>query len=297
MRVLHVDTGSEMKGGQWQVLRLSEALLSSQWEPVLVAPEDSELAVRARASGIRVEPSRILSLRRLASDVDVVHVHDGRSHALSAALGLKPLVVARRVAFAVRRSAVSRWKYRRADHYIAISNRVRDRLIEAGLPDSKISVVHDGVPVREPSGQGSLVVAPATRDPMKGRSLVEAAAALAGVGVHFSENLEDDLRRAALFVYITREEGLGSAALLAMAAGIPVVASRVGGLPEAVRDGKTGLLVENRPAERAEAIHRLLQDEELRRRLGERARRLVQEEFSVEKMVRETVKIYERVLR
>jgi glycosyl transferase family 1/glycosyl transferase family 4 len=274
-----------------------EGLPSYEWEPVLAAPAESELAGRARTCGIRVESSRLLALRRLARDADVVHVHDGRSHALAAALGLKPLVVARRVAFPMRRSVVSRWKYRRADHYIAISNHVRDRLIEAGVPRLKISVIHDGMPLSEALGQGSLVVAPATRDPMKGRTLVEAAAAVAGVGVHFSENLDEDLRRARLFVYLTRAEGLGSAALLAMAAGVPVVASRVGGLPEAVRDGETGLLVQNRPAEIAEAIRTLLQDEGLRRRLGEQARRLVKEEFPVEKMVRETVKIYERVLR
>lgn len=297
MRVLHVDTGREMKGGQWQVLRLAEHLPAFGWEPVLAVHPASELAVRAHAVNIRVETSRVLALRRLTREVDVVHVHDGRSHALAAALGLRPLVVSRRVAFPVRRSAASRWKYRRADHYIAISRHVRDKLIEAGVREDKISVVHDGVPAGVHAGRGSLVVAPATRDPMKGRSLVEAASAMAGVVVHFSNNLENDLRRARLFVYVTRDEGLGSAALLAMAAGVPVVASRVGGLPEAVRDGETGILVENRPAEIAEAMQRLLQDDALRRRLGERARCLVLEEFSVEKMVRETVKIYGRVLK
>ena len=45
-----------------------------------------------------------------------------------------------------------------------------------------------------------------------------------------------------MFVYITESEGLGSAVLLAMAAGTPVIASRVGGLPEAIEDGVNGLL-------------------------------------------------------
>ena len=50
---------------------------------------------------------------------------------------------------------------------------------------------------------------------------------------------------AAILVYVTNSEGLGSGALLAMSAGIPVIASRIGGLPEVIRDGENGLLVEN----------------------------------------------------
>ena len=53
------------------------------------------------------------------------------------------------------------------------------------------------------------------------------------------------LHEAGFFVYITHSEGLGSGALLAMSAGVPVIASNVGGLPEAIRHGENGLLVEN----------------------------------------------------
>jgi glycosyltransferase involved in cell wall biosynthesis len=68
-------------------------------------------------------------------------------------------------------------------------------------------------------------------------------------------------------------EGLGYVALEAQAAGKPVVASRVGGLPEAVRDGETGILVAERdPGALANAIVALANDAELRRRLGENAR-------------------------
>ena len=59
-----------------------------------------------------------------------------------------------------------------------------------------------------------------------------------------SQHLEADLRDAAMLVYLTASEGLGSGALLAMSAGVPVIASRVGGLPEIVRHRETGLLVE-----------------------------------------------------
>ncbi len=63
-----------------------------------------------------------------------------------------------------------------------------------------------------------------------------------------------------MFLYITHKEGLGSAALLAMASGVPVVASRVGGLPEIVDDGGTGFFVENHPEAIAARMRLLAED-------------------------------------
>ena len=166
----------------------------------------------------------------------------------------------------------------------------------AGIPPNKITVVYDGVPLAEHTPEGRRIVAPATEDPAKGRDLVQEAARLAGVEIHFSKNLEADLMDAAMLVYITRQEGLGSAALLAMAAGVPVVASRVGGLMEVVEDGESGILTDNSPAAIARALTRLAGDAELRRRLGARARRRVHEKFSVEAMVRDTLDVYRKVL-
>ncbi|MCH7592723.1 MAG: glycosyltransferase family 4 protein, partial [Planctomycetes bacterium] len=65
-------------------------------------------------------------------------------------------------------------------------------------------------------------------------------------------------------------ESFGVAAIESAAMGVPVIASNVGGLPDSVRDGETGLLVqENAPGELAEAIMALLADPERRRRMGE----------------------------
>lgn len=76
----------------------------------------------------------------------------------------------------------------------------------------------------------------------------------------------------------SRSEGLSLAALEAMASGLPVVASRVGGIPEVVREGSTGLLVPSEsPAPLANAICRLLGDPDLRYRLGANGREAAQQ--------------------
>jgi glycosyltransferase involved in cell wall biosynthesis len=96
-----------------------------------------------------------------------------------------------------------------------------------------------------------------------------------------------------LFVMSSVTEGLGSAALEAMACHRAVVATRAGGLPEAVADNETGLLVPpHDEAALAQAIVALLRDPDRRRAMGEAGRTRVVREFSVEKMVNDTVKTY-----
>ena len=88
-------------------------------------------------------------------------------------------------------------------------------------------------------------------------------------------------------------DALSRVILEAMAAGRPVVATRVGGTPELVLDGKTGLLVERRaPMELARAIASLLRDEALRATLGAGARRHVAERFSADDGVDRLLALY-----
>ena len=90
------------------------------------------------------------------------------------------------------------------------------------------------------------------------------------------------LGTAEIFVLSTRSEGLPLSILEAMAAGLPVVASNVGGVPELVIDGETGLLVPaGDPRSLAAAIERLLEDQSLARRLGEAGRSRVAEHFDL----------------
>lgn len=287
-----------MRGGQWQALYLVRGLAAAGHRVRLLAPAGSPLLLAAQDDHLDARALSVAALPGAMTEVDLVHAHDARAHTL-AVLAAKPLVVSRRVAFPVRRGAASRWKYRRAAHYIAVSEFVRQTLVDAGVDPGKITVVYDGVPLpaeTPPFAGRTQVVALDSEDPAKGRKIVQQAAALANLDVHFSRDLPMDLQQAAVFVYITELEGLGSAALLAMAAGVPVVASRVGGLPEIVEDGVTGLLTSNEPEAVAGAIRRLLDDSGLRARLGECARQRVEACFPVDRMVRDTLRVYDRML-
>ncbi len=283
VRVLHIDSGRRMGGGQWQVLRLIEGLDRAGVESTLLARKGSALFSAAARKGWRVEP---LTVFRAARKYDLVHAHDARGHMLAALAGAGRLVVSRRVAFPIHSGPASRWKYSKAIHYIAVSGFVRGVLIDAGVPGDKISVVYDGVPL--------LGVAPAPRAGVV--CLPEKSIPLPGLDVKLSNDLVTDLQRAAAFVYITSCEGLGSAILMAMSAGAPVVASRVGGIPEIIRHRENGLLVDNDPAAVSAAARELLEDPTLAARLAQAARRDIENRFTVDQMIRKTQEVYRRVL-
>jgi glycosyltransferase involved in cell wall biosynthesis len=105
------------------------------------------------------------------------------------------------------------------------------------------------------------------------------------------------LRHARFCVLPSNDEGLPNAVLESMAAGVPVVATRVGGIPELIDDGVDGLLVEpGDAAGLAEAMTRLATDEALRVRLGAAARKRARS-FSWEACTDRHVELYEMLLR
>jgi glycosyltransferase involved in cell wall biosynthesis len=127
------------------------------------------------------------------------------------------------------------------------------------------------------------------------RSLgIAAAVTFAGVRADVSEIL------AALDVFVLPSlwEGMPNAVLEAMAAGLPVVATAVGGTPEVVVDRVTGLLVPPQdPGALARAIERLLRDPGLRRTMGRAGRRRVERHFHIQETVRQVQDLYEALLR
>ncbi len=295
MRILHLDSGLEMRGGQWQVLRLIEGLRAKGHENVLLSRARSPLSIEAKRRGMEVYAWSLRSIWKRSRAADVMHAHDARSHTAATMAGNARLVVSRRVAFPVQQNPVSRWKYHHAAHYIAVSEFVKNTLLDAGIAPSRITVVYDGVPMQELS-HGSEILVLASPDPGKGTALALQAAKIAGFPARASSDLESDLAHAGLFVYITQSEGLGSAVLLAMSAGVPVIASDVGGLPEIVEHERTGLLTGNTPEAIGEAVRRLIEDRALAESLAARARALVQEKFSTEHMVANTIAVYEALL-
>jgi glycosyltransferase involved in cell wall biosynthesis len=107
----------------------------------------------------------------------------------------------------------------------------------------------------------------------------------------------DVLAELDVFALPSWTEGLPLVVLEAMARRTPVVATKVGGTPEVVVDGETGLLVPPRdPEALAAALRRLLEDADLRRRLGDAGYARVRDRFSAEAMMRRVLELYDEVL-
>lgn len=105
------------------------------------------------------------------------------------------------------------------------------------------------------------------------------------------------LRSVDVFVLSSRWEGMPLAVIEAMMSGLPVVATDVGGVSEAVVDGETGFLVPPGNSDAlAVALDRLLADPALRRRMGDAGRRRALEHFTEESMLTDTAAVYERAL-
>ena len=362
MKSIHIDTSRTWRGGQNQVLLTVTGLAEIGHQATLVAHERGELRKRA-TEGLRYfgfsprsefDVAAAWQLTHLFSDIDpdVIHAHDPMAVSLTAmALQMKnlprrPLVVAsRRVDFHLKRHAFSKWKYARVDVFIAASQFIRTVLIDDGVSDDRIEVVHDGVnipfldkqsPVDAraafwlPAG-APIVGNVAALAPHKGQKHLVAAAARVvrqlpdarfliigegelreplqkqikdlGLDRHvvltgFRPDVPGLMKSLDLFVMSSVTEGLGSAILEAMACGCAVVGSRTGGIPEAVDDGVTGLLVPPRDeCALGEAIARLLIDQSLRESMARAGRDLVAREFSVDRLVRGTAIVYEQRLR
>ena len=134
------------------------------------------------------------------------------------------------------------------------------------------------------------------------RSKLEAAAARAGVTdrvkfLGWSDDVPSTMDKWDIVAVPSLAEGLGIAALEAMARGIPVVATHVGGLSEIIVDGQTGFLVPAKdPQALAERISQLANDRELREKMGLAARDRAAERFSIERESQAIQSAYQSLL-
>ena len=102
------------------------------------------------------------------------------------------------------------------------------------------------------------------------------------------------LRESDIFIMPTScQEAFGVSALEAQAMAVPVIATKKGGIPEVVKDGETGLLVEARDSQQlAQAILKLIENPQLRLKMGELGRKFVTANFSWEKCAKDMIEIY-----
>jgi glycosyltransferase involved in cell wall biosynthesis len=347
LRVLHLDSGREWRGGQRQVYLLAKGQREQGHEPLVVAAPDSPLIRRLRSAGIAAAAVRmrgdwdLAAARRVRAvlrtwNADVIHAHDARAHAIALAslIGRNtlPLIVTRRVPFVPR----GRLKYgRRVARFIAISGAVRDALVSGGVDPTRIDLVYSGVPrpeVAKPRDWRSECRWPdnAVVCGIVGAMTAEkGVATLAEIGARlpdasrericlvllggqasgtqpiggltaFRAGFVDEIHAAMagldVMLHPSSAEGLGTAVIDAMALGVPPIAFRVGGLPELIDDGRSGLLVPaGDNAAFAAATDRLVQDEPLRASLGAAGPKRAAE-FSVDRMVRGTQAVYDVVL-
>ena len=107
------------------------------------------------------------------------------------------------------------------------------------------------------------------------------------------DDTKDVLSVMDLFVMPSLKEGLGLSLMEAMASGLCVIGTDVGGIKSLIRDGYTGLLVRPKDTEQlSRAILELLGDEQKRKYLGQNAQTFISQNFSLEKMIRETEEVY-----
>ena len=254
---------------------------------------------------------------RAARAADLVHAHWLPSGAVAATLR-RPYVVqlwGTDVELARRGPAFARPILRRARLTICASTALADSARELGARE--VRVIPSGVDVPErvadeaeppevlyagrlSAEKGILDLLDAADDGMRltivGDGPLRAQVPQArGFVPH--EELGPLYERAAVVAVPSHREGFGVVCAEAMAHGRPVVAGAVGGLLDLVVDGETGLLVPPRDvAALREALRRLLADRELRRRLGENARRRAREKFSWERATDLTLAAYEEAV-
>lgn len=158
MKILHVDSRPDWRGGQHQILLLMRGLRARGHVAELMAREDSPLALRAASDGFHVHRvsqkfTRAASASRLrtllgGASPDIVHAHD--PHALTAAWlagahRRTRLAAARRVAYPLTPGRIALARYRGAHLIVAVSRFVAEGVLAAGIPAQRVAVVYDGV--------------------------------------------------------------------------------------------------------------------------------------------------------
>ncbi len=364
MKILHLETAKEWRGGQQQIAYLVQGLVHHKVPTLLLCPEKSQLHKRFEQQKLPVQAFPIghhLSVKtarkiaRFAREkgYDLLHVHS--SHALSLGLLVKTLhpslklVASRRVDFPVKKPVIGSLKYNNPliDRVVCISENIADVLRRDGVNERRLIVIHSGIDLHRldcasshgdndrlkqklgiPTNHlivGTVAALVGHKDyptllkaaaqvcrrftdvsfvavgEGNDRPQLEALARELGIEkrfkfLGFQHNLGQFYRLFDVFVLASHKEGLGTSILDAQACGVPVVATKAGGIPEMITHLKTGLLVPPQaPDDLAEGILKLLNDAHLRQKLATQAKNAVQK-FSIEQTVRQHIALYRAIL-
>lgn len=308
---------------------VSQRLVARTGEPLIVRLADIDTLDRRAVGGI-VGAARALRGARLS------HAHEGRcvqATALARWFAGTPYVITRRDVRPLGRNAITRRIYRDASALVAISSAVHRQLSDyapehtphtipsaftpaAADPDRARAlrrqfgpgpvVGHVGALVSRHKGQHLLIEAarrrPDWRVVLVGGGADEGALREQAGGldnVLFTGHVDDVASHIAafeLFAFPSLFEGLGSTLLDVIQQGVPVVASRTGGIPDIIEHERNGLLVEPGDVDGLiAAIDRLLDDRALQQRFAEANREIVQR-FSAERMADQYQALYEALL-
>jgi glycosyltransferase involved in cell wall biosynthesis len=371
IRVLYLIGGGEFGGAEQHLLGLVNNLDAHQFHPQVAVFYEEEFSARVRALGI---PTTVLAsdsrslgglhpVRDLIRDwrPHIIHTHGVRANLIGrlankyegypavsvttvhSNMALDYPVLWKRMLFGAFENLT--WKH--VDHFILVSEAMKRDFLKVGLPERKLTVVHNAIelpeaPVphvaktnlRELLGveENTLIVGTVARlHPVKGYTyLVKAIRQVVKerqnvvfpwigegdqhdellreaqeLGVEkyikflgFRKDVPDLLPQFDVFVLPSLSEGLSVAILEALAAGVPVLTTAVGGSPEVITSGETGLLVPSMdPAALADRICLLLSDTALRKRLASAGQEMVFQRFSLRRLVRETTDVYRALLR
>lgn len=160
MKLLYVDLEREWRGGQSQALLTLKGLGDRGHAVELLAARESPLATRSSEKGIKVHVVPRFGLRGWAAAAmsnllkkdEFALVHLNEPHALTAAWLARaqeqlPLLLSRRIGFPLRKSAVSRSRYRAVTRFVANSKDVAQSLLDSGITEERISIVNEGVEI------------------------------------------------------------------------------------------------------------------------------------------------------
>lgn len=220
-----------------------------------------------------------------------------------------------------------------ADKIICVSDRDRIIGINSGMKPDKLLTVHNGMPevsnelkANQDCSDAVKIVMVARFDKQKDHlTLIKAFQTISGAQLNlvgdgpnleeiknyvnqigiaervnflgFRNNIAEILAQAHIFTLVSNWEGFPRTIIEAMRAGLPVVASDVGGVAEAVIDGSNGYLIPRGDVEvLRNRLQKLVKDEKLRREMGYLARQRYESEFTFQHMFEKTFDVYEKVL-